>query len=238
MSLDLYFASTPNGWKITIFFEELAELGEPLDWKLIPVNLGTGDQFKPEFLAISPNNRMPALVDHDAEGGPLSIFESGAILIYLAEKTGVLWPPSTAARYDMLQWLFFQNANVGPMFGQCGHFQGYAPEPVPYAIERYHNETRRLYRVMDRRLATSEYLAGDAYSLADVATYPWCMPIIRDLHRIDIEEFPYVGAWVDRVAARPAVTRGTSLLADAMKIGDPDEETREAFFGNRQLEQR
>lgn len=232
--IDLYYWPTPNGHKVAIMLEETG-----LEYQLHPVNILKGEQFDPEFLEISPNNRIPAIVDREGPAGaPYPLFESGAILLYLAEKTGVLWPASAEARYDMLQWLFFQNANVGPMFGQCGHFQGYAPEPIPYAIERYHNETRRLYGVMDRRLGRRDFLAGEAYSLADVATYPWCMPIIRELHKIDIEEFPNVAGWADRVAARPAVARGTSLMADAMKIGDPDEETREAFFGARQLEQR
>jgi GST-like protein len=232
--IDLYYWPTPNGHKVAIMLEEIGS-----EYELHPVNILEGEQFDPDFLEISPNNRIPAIVDRSGpEGAPYALFESGAILLYLAEKTGVLWPPGTAARYDMLQWLFFQNANVGPMFGQCGHFQGYAPETVPYAIERYHNETRRLYGVMDRRLASCAYLAGPDYSLADIATYPWCMPIIRELHKIDIDEFPNVADWADRVAQRPAVARGTSLLADVMKIGDPDEETREVFFGSRQLERR
>ncbi len=232
--IDFYYWPTPNGHKVAIMLEETG-----LEYQLHPVNILKGEQFDPEFLEISPNNRIPAIVDREGPAGaPYPLFESGAILLYLAEKTGILWPPSTEAKYDMLQWLFFQNANVGPMFGQCGHFQGYAPEPIPYAIERYHNETRRLYGVMDRRLARSAYLAGPDYSLADIATYPWCMPIIRELHEIDVAEFPYVAAWAERISQRPAVTRGTSLLAEVMKIGDPDQETREAFFGNRQLEQR
>ncbi len=245
--IDLYYWPTPNGHKASIMLEEVG-----LDYQVHPVNILKGDQFSPEFLAISPNNRIPAIVDHDgpglrragaasvaqAGGTPYTLFESGAILIYLAEKTGTLWPDSKTAQYDVLKWLFFQNANVGPMFGQCGHFQGYAPEPVPYAIERYHNETLRLYGVMDKRLGERAFLAGNDYSLADIATYPWCMPVIRDLHKVDIAEFPNVGRWLDEIAARPAVQRGTALLADVMKIGDPDEETREAFFGKQQLERR
>ncbi|MFN3231153.1 MAG: glutathione S-transferase N-terminal domain-containing protein [Alphaproteobacteria bacterium] len=232
--IDLYYWPTPNGHKVSIMLEEVG-----LDYQVHPVNILKGDQFDPDFLKISPNNRIPAIVDQDGpDGAPYALFESGAILIYLAEKTGILWPQEPTERYDVLQWLFFQNANVGPMFGQCGHFQGYAPEPVPYAIERYHNETLRLYGVMDKRLGARAYLAGDVYSLADVATYPWCMPVIRDLHKVDVAQFPNVNRWLDDIAGRPAVHRGTSLLADVMKIGDPDDETREAFFGTQQLERR
>ena len=153
--------------------------------------------------------------------------------MYLAEKTGQFWPADTAKRYDIIQWLMFQMGNVGPLFGQCGHFLGYAPEKIPYAIDRYHGETVKLYGVMDRRLADNAYLAGEDYSIADMATYPWCMPVIRDLHQIDIDQFSNVKRWVEAVAARPAVQRGVALLADAMKIGDPDDEAREALFGKK-----
>src|SRR5580704_10269458 len=164
--IDLYYWPTPNGWKISIMLEECG-----LPYKLIPVNIGTGEQFKPDFLKISPNNRMPAIVDHEGpDGKPLSLFESGAILLYLAEKTGQLLPSETRARCNVIQWLMFQMAGIGPMFGQRGHFLRAAPEQITYAIDRYTNESRRLLNVMERRLSESAYLA-DEYSIADIATY-------------------------------------------------------------------
>lgn len=227
--IDLYYWPTPNGHKASIMLEEVG-----LDYQVKPVNILKGDQFDPDFIAISPNNRMPVIVDHDGPGGDAyPVFESGAILMYLAEKTGQFWPADTAERYRVIQWLMFQMGNVGPLFGQCGHFLGYAPEKIPYAIERYHGETVKLYGVMDKRLADTAYLAGEDYSLADIATYPWCMPVIRDLHQIDIDQFPHVKRWIESIAARPAVQRGVALLADAMKIGDPDDEAREALFGKK-----
>ena len=227
--IDLYYWPTPNGHKASVMLEEVG-----LDYQVKPVNILKGDQFDPDFIAISPNNRMPVIVDHDGPGGDAyPVFESGAILMYLAEKTGQFWPADTAKRYAVIQWLMFQMGNVGPLFGQCGHFLGYAPEKIPYAIERYHGETVKLYGVMDKRLADTAYLAGEDYSLADIATYPWCMPVIRDLHQIDIDQFPHVKRWIESIAARPAVQRGVALLADAMKIGDPDDEAREALFGKK-----
>ena len=172
--IDLHYWTTPNGHKITIFLEETG-----LPYRIVPVNIGQGDQFKPEFLAISPNNRMPAIVDHEPGGGkPISVFESGAILLYLAEKTGKFLPADLRGRYDVMQWLFWQMGGLGPMAGQNHHFGGYAPEKIPYAIERYVNETNRLYGVLNKRLADREFVAGD-YSIADMASYPWVVPYER-----------------------------------------------------------
>ena len=212
----------------------LEEVG--LEYTTIPVNILKGEQFAKDFLTISPNNKIPAIVDHaDGTGGPhFSLFESGAILIYLADKTGQLLPSSPRLRVEVLQWLMFQMASVGPMFGQCGHFLGYAPEKIPYAIERYQNETLRLYKVMDKRLADVPYIAGD-YSIADVAIYPWVH--VRWLHEIDITQFPNVERWYNTLSDRPAVQRGCALLNEHEVIGDPSDETREAFFGKTQLEQ-
>jgi GST-like protein len=199
------------------------------------VNFLRGAQFRPAFLRISPNNKIPAIVDRDGPGGePFALFESGAILQYLAEKSGRLMPRERRARYTVIQWLTFQVANVGPMFGQCGHFLGYAPRTIRYAIDRYRNETLRLYGVMDRRLAQEEYLAG-RYSIADIATWPWVR--VRWLHRIDLEQFPNVRRWYQEIEARPAVQRGVALLADRMKIGNPDARARAVLFGKAQLTQ-
>lgn len=228
--IDLYFWPTPNGQKAAITLEELG-----LEYRLHPVNILRGEQFRPSFLKISPNNKIPAIVDRRGPGGrPYALFESGAILQYLADKTGRLLARRGRARWDALQWLSFQVANVGPMFGQCGHFLGYAPRRIPYAIERYRNETLRLYGVMDRRLAGAEYLAG-RYSIADVATFPWVD--VRWLHRIDLDDFPHVRRWYECIGQRPAVRRGMALLADRAKIGEPDATTREVFFGRTQLTQ-
>jgi GST-like protein len=222
--IDLYYWPTPNGHKIPIMLEETG-----LAYRVRPVNFLRGEQFRPAFLRISPNNKIPAIVDRDGPGGaPLALFESGAILQYLAEKTGQLLPAEPCARYTVLQWLTFQVANVGPMFGQCGHFLGYAPHRIRYAIERYRNETLRLYGVMDRRLARSAYLGGD-YSIADIATWPWVH--VRWLHQIELAEFPRVRRWYERIAERPAVQRGIALLADRMQIGNPDAQARAVLFG-------
>jgi GST-like protein len=192
-----------------------------------------GEQFKPAFLRINPNNKIPAIVDRDGPGGkPFAVFESGAILQYLAEKTGQFLPQETRARYVVLQWLTFRVANVGPMFGQCGHFLGYAPRKIPYAIDRYRNETLRLYGVMNQRLRREKFLGGD-YSIADMATWPWVR--VRWLHRIELTEFPHVQKWYDRIAQRPAVQRGVAVLEDRMKIGNPDKQARAALFGNAQF---
>ena len=226
--IHLYYWPTPNGHKASIMLEETG-----LPYEVHPVNILAGEQFEPGFLAISPNNRIPAIVDDAADGGPLSICESGAILVYLAERTGRLLPATGAARFRVLQWLMFQVAHVGPMFGQCGHFRGYAPEPVPYAIDRYCGETRKLYGVMDRQLAEHEYLAGE-YSIADIAVLPWVAPKVRRLHQLDVEEFPNVVRWIDLMMERPAVQSGMQLLEGQMKLGNPTKEAREALFGERQ----
>lgn len=226
--IDLYYWPTPNGHKISIMLEETG-----IDYRVKPVNMLRGEQFRPAFLRISPNNKIPAIVDHDAPGAkPMAVFESGAILQYLAEKTGKFLPKDKRARYTVLQWLTFQVANVGPMFGQCGHFLGYAPRKVPYAIERYRNETLRLYGVMNRRLRGAQYLAGD-YSIADIATWPWVK--VHELHRIELAQFPQVLRWYERIGARPGVQRGVALLQDRMKIGNPDARARVALFGKGQL---
>ena len=199
--LDLYYDNTPNGRKITIFLGE-AEV----PFKLHRIDIGKGDQFKPEFLAISPNNRIPAIVDNDPKGGgaPISLFESGAILLYLAEKTGRFIPADIHGRAEVLQWLFWQMGGLGPMAGQNGHFNVYAPEKIPYAMERYTRETTRLYGVLNRRLADREFIAGD-YSIADMASYPWIVPYKN--HKQDINAFPHLKRWFDTIAARPAVVK-------------------------------
>jgi GSH-dependent disulfide-bond oxidoreductase len=228
--IKLYYWPTPNGHKVSIMLEEIE-----IQYELYPINILNGEQFDPEYLKISPNNRIPAIVDMDGPNGdPYSLFESGAILMYLAEKTGKLWPENMIERYDAMQWLMFQMGHIGPMFGQNGYYQGYAKEDVPAARERYHNETKRLYGVMNKRLERSEYLAGDFYSIADIATYPWTMPAQWGLHRIDIDEFPNVKRWNKNVAIRPAVEKGVAQLADDMKVGDPTDEAFDVLFGARQ----
>jgi GSH-dependent disulfide-bond oxidoreductase len=208
--IDLYFWVTPNGYKITIMLEEIG-----LPYNVIPVNIGKGDQFKPEFLKLSPNNKIPAIVDHDGPGGrPLALFESGAILMYLAEKTASLMPSETAARYDAIQWLMFQMASVGPMLGQAHHFRRYAPEKIQYAIDRYTNEARRIYNVIDRRLGEAEYLAG-AYSIADIATFPWLIP--HNWQGQALEDFPNLKRWYDVINARPAVQRGLAVMREVVE---------------------
>jgi len=228
--IDLYYWPTPNGHKATIMLEECG-----LPYRVRAVNILRGEQFRPAFLRVSPNNKIPAIVDRDGPGGrPFAVFESGAILQYLAEKSGQLVPRDARRRFEVIQWLTFQVANVGPMFGQCGHFLGYAPRKIPYAIERYRNETLRLYGVMNRRLAKRAYLA-DEYSIADIATWPWVD--VRWLHRIDLDGFPHVRRWYEAIGARPAVQRGMAVLKDVMKIGKPDAKTRAVFFGQAQLRQ-
>ncbi len=225
--IDLYYWPTPNGHKATIALEEMG-----LPYTVKPVNILGGEQHTAEFAALSPNTRIPAIVDHHGPDGAVhSVFESGAILMYLAEKSGRFWPADAAVRSDVIQWLFFQCANVGPMFGQCGHFRGYAPVKIDYGINRYCGETVKLYGVMDRVLGTRAYLAGNDYSLADMATYPWCAPKIRELHAIDIDDFPNVKRWAGEIESRPAVQRGMAVLGDVMKIGNPDETARAALFG-------
>lgn len=226
--IDLYFWPTPNGHKITIYLEEAA-----VPYRIVPVNIGRGDQFKPEFLAISPNNRMPAIVDDEPAGGgaPISVFESAAILQYLGEKTGKFLPSEVRAKTKVLEWLAWQIAHVGPSCGQLGHFKIYAKEPIPYAIERFSNEVHRLYGVLDKQLEKGDFVAGD-YSIADMAIFPW----FRGAERlgIDLTEFPRVRAWIDRLAARPAVVRGLEAGRD-LTANQPamDEEARKHLFGQR-----
>ncbi|GIL40799.1 glutathione binding-like protein [Roseiterribacter gracilis] len=223
--IDLHYWPTPNGHKITIFLEET---GTP--YRIVPVDISRGDQFKPDFLQIAPNNRMPAIVDPDPAdaNGPLSVFESGAILVYLADKVGRFLPAEIRPRTEVLQWLFWQMGGLGPMAGQNHHFGTYAPEKIPYAIERYVKETNRLYGVLDRRLAGRDFIAGD-YSIADMASYPWIVPYERQAQRL--EDFPNLKRWFDAMAARPAVQR-------AYKVGEAyrtrpvvDEESRKILFG-------
>jgi len=228
--IDLYFWPTPNGQKISIMLEETG-----LPYRVQPVNILRGEQFRSSFLALNPNNKIPVIVDHlGPSRRPLTLFESGAILQYLGEKSGRLLPKRPRPRLETLQWLNFQLANVGPMFGQCGHFLGYAPRKIPYAIDRYRNETLRLYGVMDHRLRDHEYLAG-RYSIADIATWPWVA--VRWLHKIDIDEFPQVRRWYQAIERRPAVQRGMAVLAAQTRIGSPDARTREVFFGKTQQRQ-
>ena len=225
--IDLYYWPTPNGHKVSVALEEME-----LAYAVKPVNILSGEQHTADFQAISPNTRIPAIVDHEGPGGgPYAVFESGAILMYLAEKSGRFWPADRAQRSNIAQWLFFQCANIGPMFGQCGHFRGYAPERIDYGINRYCGETIRLYGLMNEVLGTRDFLAGANYSIADMATYPWCAPIVRDLHAIDINDLPNVKRWAGAIESRPAVQRGMALMSDVMKIGDPDDATREALFG-------
>jgi GSH-dependent disulfide-bond oxidoreductase len=199
--IDLYYWTTPNGHKITIFLEEAS-----VPYKIFPVNIGKGEQFKAEFLAVSPNNRIPALVDHAPAGGgkPIAVFESGAMLLYLAEKTGKFLSHDPRARTDTIQWLFWQMGNLGPMSGQNNHFSNYAVEKLTYAMDRYRNEVNRLYGVLDRRLADRPFMAGE-YSIADMATYPWVALHERQHQKID--DFPNVKRWLDTIKARPAVVR-------------------------------
>jgi len=201
------------------------------------INIGQGDQFAPDFLKISPNNKMPAIIDPDGpDGKPYSLFESGAILMYLAEKTGQFMASEMAARYQVIQWLMFQMGGVGPMFGQAHHFRKYAPEKIDYAYDRYTNEAGRLYGVMDRRLCESEYLAGD-YSIADIATFPWTRSYERQGQRLD--DFPSVTRWFEAINARPAVVRALKVLADARKVGiEEDKEAQKNLFGAAQYQRR
>ncbi|QKQ72831.1 glutathione binding-like protein [Nostoc sp. TCL240-02] len=215
--IDLYYWTTPNGHKITIFLEEVG-----LQYTINPVNIGAGDQFKPEFLKISPNNRIPAIVDHEpVDGGaPISVFESGAILLYLAEKTGKLIPQDLRQRTQVLEWLFWQMGGLGPMAGQNHHFSAYAPEKIEYAINRYVNETGRLYGVLNKQLADREFVAGD-YSIADIAAYPWIVPYERQSQ--NLEDFPHLKRWFETIKARPATIRAYEK-AEALKTQplDPD----------------
>jgi GST-like protein len=221
---------TPNGQKIHIAIEELG-----LPHTVTPVNIGKGEQFRPEFLAINPNHRIPAIVDDDGPGGDrFALFESGAILMYLAEKAGRLMPSDPESRYLCLQWLMFQMGGVGPMFGQFGHFAVYAPEKIPYAIERYANEVKRLVRVLDKRLGEASFLAGREYSIADIATYPWINAVVSR-GAVELGETPSVQRWCETVAARPAVERGMALLKDVRPAQrEVSDQEREVLFGKMQ----
>ena len=228
--IDLYTWPTPNGHKLHIMLEETG-----LDYTVIPIDIGAGDQFDPEFLKISPNNKMPAMVDRDGPGGaPYAMFESGAMLIYLAEKCGRFMPQETRARFDVIKWLMFQMGHIGPMLGQAHHFRAYAPEPIPYAIERYTNEAARLYKVLDVRLGASAYLAGDDYSIADIAVFPWLRSHERQGQ--DLADFANVERWFETIAARPAVERGVAVLADRRRAGPITEREREVMFGATQYQ--
>ena len=223
--IDVYYWPTPNGWKITLMLEECA-----LPYTVKPVNIGRGEQFSPAFLAISPNNRMPAIVDHEPSGGgaPLAIFESAAILQYLAEKAGRFLPRDVRGKYEVLQWVAWQVANLGPVAGQLNHFASYAAEKLPYAIERFSNEMNRLLGVLERRLADRSYLAGE-YSIADMATWPW---VFREFQgRQLLADFPHVSKWWDAVAARPAVQKGRAVGEELRRTAPLDDEARKALFG-------
>jgi GSH-dependent disulfide-bond oxidoreductase len=222
--IEVYSWATPNGHKVHIMLEECG-----LAYRAHGVDIGSGAQFEPEFLKISPNNKIPAISDPDGPGGkPISLFESGAILLYLAGKTGKFMPQDVAAKYEVLQWLMFQMGGVGPMLGQTHHFRIYAPEKIPYAIERYSNEAKRLYGVMDKRLAKSRYIGGAQYSIADIAVFPW----LRSWKNqgIDWNDYPHLKGWFDEIAARPAVMRGVEVLAAARKP-ITDDKAREVLFG-------
>jgi GST-like protein len=224
--IDLYYWPTPNGHKVAMFLEETA-----MPYRLVPVNIGKGEQFKPDFLAISPNNRMPAIVDNaPLDGGaPISVFESGAILLYLAEKTELFLPADVRGRTQVTEWLFWQVAGLGPMAGQNHHFTRYAPEKVPYAIARYTQETHRLYGVLDKRLEGREFLAGP-YSIADMAAYPWIVP--HELQGQNLADFPHVKRWFETIKSRPA-TRRAYELAPTFASNKPltDEEAKNILFG-------
>ena len=230
--IDLYTWATPNGHKVHIMLEETG-----LPYNVIPVNIGAGDQFKPDFLKISPNNKMPAMVDSDGPGGkPISIFESGAILIYLASKTGRFLPEDLRDRWSTLQWLMFQMGGVGPMLGQAHHFLQYAPEKIEYAMNRYRNEANRLYGVIDRRLRESKYIACDEYTIADMAIVPWLrMP---ERQGVNVDDYPFLKKWRDAILERPAVQRGVKVLADLRRPGPHTDKEREILFGSKQYEKR
>jgi len=227
--IEVYSWATPNGHKVHIMLEEC-----DLPYRVHPIDIGAGDQFGPEFLKISPNNKIPAIVDPNGpDGAPISLFESGAILLYLASKTGKLLAEAPRAKFEVLQWLMFQMGGVGPMLGQTHHFRVYAPEKLDYAINRYTNEAKRLYGVMDKQLGAHRYIAGDTYSIADIAIFPW----LRSWKNQGIEwsEYPYLKGWFDEIAARPAVQRGVEVLA-AQRKALQDDKAREILFGATQYQ--
>ncbi|MCK6396469.1 glutathione binding-like protein [Zoogloea sp.] len=224
--IDLYYWTTPNGHKITLFLEESG-----LPYRILPINIGKGEQFQPDFLRIAPNNRIPAIVDTEPAGGgePVSIFESGAILLYLAEKCGRFLSADPRVRIDTLQWLFWQMGGLGPMAGQNHHFVQYAPESLPYAIERYVKETARLYAVLDKRLADRDFIAGPDYSIADMACYPWIVPHVRQ--RQNLDDFPNLKRWFEAIQQRPATQRAYALAAGINTAPSVSDESRRILFG-------
>ena len=223
--IDLYYWPTPNGHKVTVFLEETG-----MPYTLVPVNIGTGEQFKPEFLTISPNNRIPAIIDRAPRerGAPISVFESGAILLYLADKSERFIPNESRGRVEVLQWLFWQVAGLGPMLGQNHHFSRYAPEKIPYAIDRYVNETNRLYGVLNKRLADRPFIAG-AYSIADMAAYPWIVP--HEAQGQNLGDFPNLQRWFDAIKNRPATVRAYERGAAINANPTVNEESRKILFG-------
>ena len=223
--IDLHYWPTPNGWKVTIMLEETG-----LPYRVVPVNIGRGEQFRPEFLAISPNNRMPAIVDQAPNdgGAPISVFESGAILLYRGEKSGRFLPADVRGRYEVTQWLMWQMGGLGPMAGQAHHFRQYAPEKIPYGIDRYTNEVNRLYGVMNKRLADREHLAG-AYSVADMAAYPWVVPHQNQGQKL--EDFPHLQRWFEAMKARPGVERGMAVGKELRSTAPMDDEAKKLLFG-------
>ncbi|WP_339713997.1 glutathione S-transferase N-terminal domain-containing protein [uncultured Sneathiella sp.] len=227
--IDLYYWPTPNGWKISIALEEMG-----LEYRVIPVNIGKGEQFEPDFLKISPNNRMPAIIDQDpADGGdPISVFETGAILIYLAEKIGQFMPADVRGRKEVIEWLMWQMGGLGPMLGQNGHFKFYAPEKIPYAQERYSTEALRLFEVLNKRLEGRDFICGD-YSIADMACWPWIITYKRQ--EIDLGEFPNIRRWYDNLKARPALRRGYEVGREFGKpTGKWSDESRKHLTAQRQ----
>ena len=224
--IDLYYWPTPNGWKITIFLEEV-----DLPYNVVPVDIAAGDQYEPEFLKISPNNKMPAIIDPEGpDGAPITLFESGAILIYLADKTQRFFPQTPRERYVVLQWLMFQMGHVGPMLGQAHHFRQYAPEKIPYAVERYTNEAARLYRVIDRRLAETTFIAGDEYTIADMAIFPWLRS--HENQGQSLDDYPSLKRWYEGMEARPAIRRALDVGKELRRsLADMDEQTRKTLFG-------
>lgn len=224
--IELFYWTTPNGHKITLFLEESG-----LPYRITPINIGSGAQFQPEFLAISPNNRIPAIIDHaPADGGPaISVFESGAILQYLAEKSGQFLPTDVRGRVEVNQWLFWQMGGLGPMAGQNHHFSQYAPETLPYAIERYVNETNRLYGVLNRRLADRPFIAGEDYTIADMAAYPWIVPHERQGQKL--ADFPHLARWFQAIAERPGTQRAYARAAEFNTQPTVSEEARKVLFG-------
>ena len=223
--IDLHYWTTPNGHKVTMFLEEAG-----IDYKIVPVNISVGDQFKPEFLAVAPNNRIPAIVDRapNAGGAPISVFESGAILLYLADKTKKFIPSDIRGRTDVLQWLFWQMGGLGPMAGQNHHFKQYAPEKLPYAIDRYVKETNRLYGVVNKRLADRPFVAGE-YSIADMASYPWIVPYERQGQNLN--DFPHLKRWFQEIAARPATQRAYAKAKEVNTQPTVSEEAKKLLFG-------